>query len=82
MKNVSINPFVLVLALLASFGLGALLVWSLSNKYDQGHHDGRLATQRSAALMLSTLMSEGFIVRQTDGKDVRYVLKPVAKPAP
>lgn len=82
MRSIPINPFVLVLALLASFSFGALLVWSVSTEFNQRRHDGHLATQRSAAVLLSRLMTEGFIVRQSNGKVARYILKPVVKPAP
>lgn len=82
MKNIAINPFVLVLALLGSFGLGALLTASLSRKFDQGYHAAHMASQRDAARAISILMTEGVVVRRDDGSSLQFVLQPVAKPAP
>jgi hypothetical protein len=82
MKNISINPFALVIALLGSFALGALLVLALDNRYNQGLHAGHMSSQREAAQAISILMTEGFVVRQDDGHNTRYVLHAVAKPAP
>jgi len=80
MKKITVHPLVLASLLLVATCTGAAVGgWAgFAKGRIEGTMVGQLKGHREVFGALSTLMSQGMVVRHADGSDKRYVLKPVA----
>ncbi|VWC78977.1 hypothetical protein BLA39750_01057 [Burkholderia lata] len=73
------RPAVLVAALLTGGAISATVgaYVGYGKGYERGGLDARQVAMRNMASGVSTLMTNGFSIRLTDGVEKRYILKPV-----
>lgn len=66
---------VLGVAIVVAFSAGSY--FGFDKGYEKGNFDGVHNASRSATSAMTTLMTEGILIAQPDGKTKKYLLTPV-----